>query len=357
MSLKTKLNPLGGRKSGGKYSAYLVFSNKSVINVRSLGFTEDIDPEKTKGSDDELSRCNLYILNGKLFQYYDSTLTQVDLPLELDDQTLFTAVAGVSGSTDYGYAIWANRLFYVRNGQTGPMSETQNYNCTEIKGKPVLNSGSSTLAVFSNGYLYRLSSTSANRITISSYSFSTVSAGLFGIEPSCYTLYINSGNGRLGAFYYYNGNPAYTALQSFNPKIIKGICRISKSEGAYMIDTSDKLYTIYVNGSTLTRATVNTDKTWSNVTGSYGAGFAIANDGLYRLTGTTAAQIDSTKEWTSVVPSGVQGTQGYAIGDGDLYYINSDNSLERVLKNCIGFYGYAGSVSGVDCPALAICEN
>lgn len=355
MGIKTKFNPMGGRKSGGKYSAYLVFDDKSVINVRSLGFTEDIDPEKTKGSDDELSCCNLYILNGKLFQYYDSTLTQVID--QLYDPTLFTAVAGIVGSTDYGYATWDNRLGYVVNGRFYIMSETQNYICTEIKGAPVSNNASKALAVFSNGYLYMLNTVSANRITISSYSFSTVSAGLYGIQPSYYTFYINSSNGRLGAFYYYNSNPAYTALQSFNPKIINGIGVTSNSSGAYTIDTSNRLYTIYVNNSTLTRAAVNTSKTWSNVTGSLGYGFAIANDGLYRLSGTTATQIDSTKEWTSVVLSGTQGTHGYAIGDGDLYYINSDNSLERVLKNCIGFYGYAGSVSGVNYPALAICEN
>lgn len=118
------------KKKAGGNKAYLLCGT-TVKDVATLGFTESIDLDKTRGTEKSDVQCNYVILNGKLFYFSSSTLAQVG------SLTTWTAVSGYSSSTSaYAYGIAEGKLYRLNDTTVTDLDIS---NCVAVYGVGISN--------------------------------------------------------------------------------------------------------------------------------------------------------------------------------------------------------------------------
>ncbi len=333
MGIVTKFNPLGALPKNNNYKAYLLFGT-NLINVRTLGFTEDIQPEFCFSSSDDSIQCNYAILNGKLFFVNGQNLSQVGT------YTDWTAISGYSDGNDvyalgirngllykimsttatmhspypgwtkicgnasprtYGlgicnsvaYAISSNAIVQPIDGSNNPLS-----NCTNITGRIMYNSSRYGGYGISNGKLYYFQKRSSDN------------------ADTDIRIYIIDNN-----FYYKICGFAYGS--SF------------MSAYALGIDTNFSLFNIGLGSA----SQIGTNTNWTNISGynftySSPAALGINNGNLYIIQNSNVTQVGTDTDWTNI-----SGNSLAIKNNEDLYLISSNNSFSLLIKKCIKFMG------------------
>lgn len=359
-----KLLLLGKPKK--KYKAYLLYG-ATAVDVATLGFTEPIDLDTTKGTSFDCYSCNYVILNGKLYYCPDQyTLTRVGT---LTDWTDITGYANVNGST-YAYGIAGGKLYKIYNNSgittTQVGTATDWTNVSGYYGSSIYPYG------ISGGKLYYINNTTTTQV-----GSATTWTYINGFYRSNYYAYgFNS-----DILYRISGTSA-SAVDSLSRTKISGYSYSNSTFSIYAYGIADgKLYYLY----STTKGQIGSATNWTDISGySYRTstsasglkGFAIGISGgkLYSIGGTdskTTKQIGSLTDWTKVsgtvyYTSSSSSFTAYGIRNGNIYRLywggTSSNpavaAADLSIPNCVEIYGsyyYGGSSTYT--PALAICEQ
>lgn len=326
MTLRTKLHPMGGG-GGDKYVAYLVRSSTSVIDVKTLGFNEPIKPDKCFGSKSNICFTNYVILNGKLFYYDGSTLSQVG-----SDST-WTAITGYSRNGTYGYGINNGRLYKLTGTTATQVGSLTGWQL--ITGDSTAGVGAiiGTCVINNNIVLMKIDNTTVSNITSNATGWTDIE-GLVSSGSSSSVCNYGLANGYL---YYFTTGVNKMAVSGATSALWSNVTMTSPGAGYAVYN--GKLY--YLSASTATtKASYPTG--FTDIAGSYG----IASGSLYSLSNTSATKVGTATNWTKI--SGQMGICG-----GNLYYIGSNNSQTKLKNNCVKIMGRPSTYY----PALAICEK
>lgn len=323
MGIRTKLNPMGGT-SGKKYKAYIL-GEGTYQDVASFGFTEDIDPDKCFASKKSVNN-SYFILNGKLFYFYNSQLTQVG-----SLNTWTTIETGSSGA----FGIADNHLYSISG-----TSATEPYSSLRFKEL-------GTCPNVSNPKPYFIT-------TDSKLYYSSGQVGSLTSWTDITGYYAKSGSTILSFGVGINNGKAYfatdttTSVINSNWSVVKvsGVLeyKLGRWSTCHFIAQDGKLY--YCGNSATQTASpssmagqVGSKTSWTDISFDYG----IEDGKLYSFSGANANLKNDTLNWTSVSSRPDSSSDTYGIADNDLYYITSD--ITKLLDNCLKVYY-----------RLAICE-
>ena len=326
---------LYSKKDEGTYKAYLLVDT-TPIDVTTLGIVEVIDPKTTFGSSDDCERCDCVVINGKLYYYNNSTLTQVGT------SNKWSAICGYTYTpSKFSFGICDSQLYKINNGTS------------------TLFDNSSTWEKISYGrgnYCYGIYNDN-NNLKLAGFTNTTITKNLGNISgwTDIKGCSYNSGGGTNYYAYGICNGTLYKLFEqqatslSLNVTKISGYSSSNNSYFGLAIDTNGKLFKL----SDTTTTQLGLDTTWTDISGEaiYLGATGINNGYLYVISGydNTLTQIGSLSSWTKV-SGGAQG--GYAINNGDLYYIYYRNNPtpSKILTNCVNIWGQ-GSVG------LALCKE
>lgn len=325
-----------------KYSAFILLKD-SYINVNTLGINEDIDINTTFGSCDDSEPCDHVIINGKLYYYTGSTLSQIGT----SDKW-----SAVCGNGNYGIGI-NNGALYLLSGNSATLKDST-YNWILVSA----GRNSCEFGIYKDtNNAQRLA---AIKITGSGTGDITYNVGSStGWNSICGASYIPEAGTSYYAYgikgsdlYYLTAAPSATLISSLGS--VSKITGYSSNNGSYFggaITTTKKLYKLAQGTATQIGSATN----WKDISGnfSHNSGMAINESGqLFAVSGYlgTVTQIGSLTGWTDIAGGVVSG--GYAINNKNLYYISSSNP-SFMLSNCVKVMGQSTS----SMPALAICTQ
>ena len=295
--------------SGSKrYKAYILISGR-YIDVAKLGFTENINPDKTFGASDETVPGYYVILNGKLYDYTTGFI-------RVGTRTDWTAISGQgSSANDCAYGIAGGDLYQVYRDSNGYIVNRMTYSYTDFKKVC--------------GYFKNTQSESINAFAIG-----TNNNTLFKLNGSSITRIDDNWVDIRG---FYSKQASYNMLGLTSD----GRLRTSKNEIYYYLHSAND---------------------WTAISGylpsSYGYAYSIRSGILYSICDTTVGQIGTRNDWTaisgfSVSPNSNTSERSYAYGiaGGELYSLyctgvyklhpKSDwNIVSQCRYNSSGITGY-----------------
>lgn len=358
-----KLLLLGKQKK--KYKAYLLYG-ATVVDVATLGFTEPIDLDTTKGTGFDCFGCNYVILNGKLYYCYNqSSLQRVGNLTNWNDITGY----GNANGSSYAYGIAGGKLYRIYGTTTTQVGTATDW--TNVSGQ-YSNSTSIYPYGIAGGKLYYINNTTTTQVG-SETAWTFING--FSSTNNYYAYGFNSNK-----LYKISGTSAST-VDSLSWTKISGYSYYRSSSTltyktyAYGI-TDRKLYYIYSGSKGRIGSAIN----WTDISGfsdyspstSKPSCFAIGISGgnLYSIgeaDGATTKQISGGYNWTQVSGTVSSSYTAYGINNGNIYrlYWGGTSSKPAVtnsslsIPNCVKIYGCYYYYPGASelAPALAICEQ
>ena len=320
-------------KKGQKYKAYLLFGT-TAVDVATLGFTELIDIETTKGTDYSSIPCRYVILNGKLFYSVNQKFRQVN------NWTTWTYISGNYDNNSNALGIADGKLYRIYTSNEAAFTVTQIGNLTTWTKISGYDNSYRTYGITVDGKLYMCSGTSQSQVGTGS-NWTDITGYSTGSSAFAYGIH----SGRLSSIGGSNG----TTVRS-----ISSLTTWTKISG-YSIGTlgiaDGKLYKM--TGSS--QATQIGDlTTWTKISsgGVASSGYGIADGKLYKMSSSQTSQVGTLTNWTDI--SGFYGSPqcAYGIAGDKLYYLSSSSATQLLNSKCLAVFG-AGSTNY---PALAICE-
>lgn len=390
MGIRTKFNPMGGGKTKKRYKAYILYyysSNLKKIDVSTLGFTEEIDPDTTfapsVGCDGQTAAyVNYIVLNGKLYvctiSAATATLTRIG---NLDNWTKISFC--IANASYVGYGIAGGVLYKIRGITVEQVDNTRTWHdvsslvLTEERNKFF------ALGIFSNSsYTKMAASISTYNDTINTLGLQNTDfiTGTAGYDPS-----------RSNVPYYgyaISGNTPYLLTNSSRFNITTGNDSLTQISAGCSASNTQASATPYVcsfgvttNGKLAVLCGVgfqiyyysgaDYNNGWTKVTGaspsSNSGGLGIRNEELYKLTASGSSvsnlqvgvqKLGNITKWTDVCGSLNSSISVYALGiaNGKLYTISSDTNptiTDTGLTRCIAIYGVIRTTTSI---GLAVCE-
>lgn len=399
MGIRTKLCPMGGGGGKKKYKAYIASFGR-FIDVSTLGFTEEIDPDKTFCSNDlfpndsnyDKYNSNLVVLNGKLY-VFDGGYTTASL-IRIGSLSNWTYITGICLSDDptdeIGYGIAGGKLYRINNASSTTLIDDL-YTWLSISGfKP--NSGFRYYCNF--GIVLDNSTKRCARVNNSNSSLiisvdefhpgTSVVVGQFGEKT-------NGGGIYVGYMLVDNGGFLYLISDS-NISLVTSNCN-SISCGSKLYSSSKPLCSFIVNGENTLYGVCGGSLSsnyvagkWTKISGwaspttsSHGEQYALGiDDGVLNFLALSRADTSSFRistykytdysvpvtGWTDVCGSLFNATffdrPALGIRNGNLYKIFGFNPEtgglieETDLTRCVKIYGQDNYDYGI---GLVICEN
>lgn len=351
MSLRTKLNPMGGKKSGGNYKAYIVTrsgNSYTYYDVANYGFSANIDPETTFATNDGISTegSNYISLNGKLVTA--GSTSSYSSPI-LDNCTMISGTHCISNNKLYSLSSTTATLVNVSG------------NCTKITGCYLRGNQGYIIAII-DGYIYYADSSSASTFymasglgngwtDISGYPMpSSPPQRFLGIKNN--TAYQIAANGETyysrSGYYINNAEKIYgiSAFSSASSPTYYGVVKTTSGVW-YRLGGSHSSQIYLPSGKTIEKISVNGCP--ANTPASTDYNLAITNDGyLYQLPNMSRVGTYSQLEYISGC---------YGIMNGKLYWVGSQYNLypvsvitDKCIKVCTMSLGNSAR-------ALVICEK
>lgn len=319
-------------KKGQKYKAYLLFET-AAVDVKTLGFTEPIDIETTKGTDYSSIPCRYVILNGKLFYSVNQKFRQVN------NWTTWTYISGNYNNNSNALGIADGKLYRIYTSNETASTVTQIGNLTTWTKISGYSSNYRTYGI-ADGKLYMCSGESQSQVGT-------------GSNWTDITGYSTSSN----AFAYGIHGGLLSSIGGSNGKTVRTIgslttwTKISGYSRGTLGIADGKLYRI--TGSS--QATQIGDlTTWTKISSGSASttGYGIADGKLYKMSSSQTSQVGTLTNWTDISGFYDSSEYAYGIAGNKLYYLSGSSATQLLNSKCLAVFG-AGSANY---PALAICE-